>query len=102
MIAIEITEMNAHDRKDSWPAGEIVPGRGLPPAFDFERLTRFMSYGFLMAPVQFRWFGFLHNNFPLAKGVTTVNIMKRLAFDQLIFAPVGMCSRPSRDSGDTC
>lgn len=97
MIAIEITELNAHDRKDSWPAGDIVSGRGLPPAFDFERLTRFMSYGFLMAPVQFRWFGFLHNTFPLTKGVTTVNIMKRLAFDQLIFAPVGThCWFPSK------
>lgn len=50
-----------------------------------------MSYGFMMAPVQFKWFQFLHNTFPMAKGAGSVAaLVKRLAFDQLIFAPVGM------------
>lgn len=61
-----------------------------PPPFDFERLTRFMSYGFLMAPIQYKWYGFLHNTFPIAKGAGTIPALKRVAFDQLLFAPVGM------------
>jgi len=48
-----------------------------------------MSYGFLMAPVQFKWFGFLHHTFPIVKGTATTNALKRVAFDQLLFAPVG-------------
>ena len=48
-----------------------------------------MSFGFLMAPVQFKWFQFLTRVFPMAKGVTTVPALKRVAFDQLIMAPIG-------------
>ena len=61
----------------------------LPPPFDFERLTRFMSYGFLMAPVQFKWFQFLTRVFPMSKGAGSTPALKRVAFDQLIMAPVG-------------
>jgi hypothetical protein len=62
----------------------------LPPPFDFERLTRFMGYGFLMAPVQYKWFGFLSKTFPLSKGMGTSAAFKRVAFDQFLFAPVGL------------
>lgn len=58
-----------------------------PPPFDFERLTRFMAYGFMMAPVQHKWFSFLESTFPLA-GKATSNALRRVAFDQLIFAPI--------------
>jgi hypothetical protein len=53
----------------------LVGGRRVRKAvinFDFERLTRFMAYGFFMAPVQFQWFGFLSRAFPLTKKNPTV------------------------------
>ena len=93
-VSIEIQDL---DRKDSYPSGEILGARhNLPPPFDFERLTRFMSFGFLMAPVQFKWFQFLTKVFPMAKGAGSVPALKRVAFDQLIMAPIGM-SDPTRD-----
>lgn len=77
--------------KEKPPAlGELGHASYAPPPFDFERLTRFMSYGFFMAPIQFKWFGFLSRVFPLAKKNPTVSAMKRVAFDQLLFAPFGM------------
>lgn len=68
----------------------MTPHKKSPPPFDFERLTRFMSYGFIMSPVQFQWFAFLSRAFPITKESATVPAMKRVAFDQLIFAPIGM------------
>lgn len=70
----------------------IIPHKSAPPRFDFERLTRFMSYGFIMSPVQFHWFGFLSRVFPITKQSAAIPALKRVAFDQLIFAPIG---RPS-------
>lgn len=61
-----------------------------PQPFDFERLTRFMSYGFLMAPIQFLWYGRLTKWFPLTAKSGTVPALKRVAMDQLIFAPIGL------------
>lgn len=90
-IAIQIHEL---DRRNPYPAGEIIPdSKRLPPPFDFERLTRFMSYGFLMAPIQHKWFGFLSSTFPITKTAAMVPALKRVAFDQFLFAPVGMCMR---------
>lgn len=87
-LAIEIHEL---DKRNPWPAGEIIPdSKRLPPPFDFERLTRFMSYGFLMAPVQHKWFGFLSRTFPITKTAAMVPALKRVAFDQFIFAPAGL------------
>lgn len=63
--------------------------RKLPPPFDFERMVRFMAYPCIMAPLQLRWFSFLSTTFPLGGGLSTINSMKRVAFDQLLFAPVG-------------
>ncbi|KAL5357028.1 hypothetical protein BJX96DRAFT_135472 [Aspergillus floccosus] len=86
-ISIEIHDLD----KEKPPAlGELGHARNLPPPFDFERLTRFMSYGFFMAPVQFQWFGFLSRTFPLTKKNPTIPALKRVAFDQLIFAPFGL------------
>jgi len=48
-----------------------------------------MSYGFIMAPLQHKWFGFLSKTFPLEAGATAA-CFKRVAFDQLIFAPAGL------------
>ncbi|KAL2353876.1 hypothetical protein BJ546DRAFT_979292 [Cryomyces antarcticus] len=87
-LAIEIHEL---DKRNPWPEAELIPdSRRSPPPFDFERLTRFMAYGFMMAPVQHKWFGFLSRTFPLTKDAGTVPAMKRVAFDQLLFAPVGL------------
>lgn len=86
-ISIEIHDLD----KEKPPAvGELGYARASPPPFDFERLTRFMAYGFFMAPVQFQWFGFLSRAFPLTKKNPTLPALKRVAFDQLIFAPLGM------------
>ena len=87
-LAIEIHEL---DRKNPLNERDLVPdSRMLPPPFDFERLTRFMAYGFAMAPVQFRWFKFLEKCFPITKTSAFGPAMKRVAFDQLIFAPFGI------------
>jgi len=92
-LAIEIHEL---DRKNPWPAHELIPdSKRLPPPFDFERLTRFMSYGFLMAPIQHKWFGFLSTTFPITKTAAIVPALKRVAFDQFLFAPAGMYYRPT-------
>jgi protein Mpv17 len=87
-LAIEIHEL---DRKNPFTDRELIPeSKLLPPPFDFERLTRFMAYGFFMAPVQFRWFKFLERCFPLGKPPRFLPALKRVAFDQLIFAPFGL------------
>lgn len=87
-FAIEIHEL---DKKHPFSNEDLIPdSRRLPPPFDFERLTRFMAYGFLMAPIQHKWFGFLSSLFPITKASGTLAAMKRVAFDQLIFAPIGL------------
>ncbi|KAH8594325.1 hypothetical protein B0O99DRAFT_625595 [Bisporella sp. PMI_857] len=89
-VAIEIHEL---DRKNPLNANELVPdSKFLPPPFDFERLTRFMAYGFMMAPVQFKWFKFLSRAFPITKTSGLGPAMKMVAFDQLVFAPVGIAT----------
>jgi len=87
-LAIEIHEL---DHKNPLNERDLVPeSRALPPPFDFERLTRFMGYGFAMAPIQFRWFKFLEKCFPISKTSAFGPAMKRVAFDQLVFAPFGI------------
>lgn len=88
-FSIEISEL---DKKVPWPEEDFMTPaskRG-PPPFDFERLTRFMAYGFMMAPVQHKWFSFLEHTFPIGGGKATGNALRRVAFDQLIFAPCGL------------
>lgn len=85
IVAIEIHELDKR-----WSDHELIPNsKLLPPPFDFERLTRFMAYGFLMAPVQHKWFGFLSRTFPVTKSAAFVPALKRVAFDQFLFAPIG-------------
>jgi len=86
-VSIEITDL---DRKASYYEKDFLPGQQAPPPFDFERLTRFMAYGFCMAPIQFKWFQFLGRVFPISKTSAFGPAMKRVAFDQLIFAPAGL------------
>ncbi|TVY46304.1 Protein sym1 [Lachnellula occidentalis] len=87
-MAMEIREL---DRKNPLNENELIPdSKYLPPPFEFERLSRFMAYGFMMAPVQFKWFQFLSKAFPITKSSGMGPAMKMVAFDQLIFAPVGI------------
>ena len=90
--AEDILSIEIHDRDKARPSalGELGYGKDRPPTFDFERLTRYMSYGFFMAPVQFHWFKFLSKTFPLTKSNPTFPALKRVAVDQFIFAPLGM------------
>lgn len=86
-FAIEIHEL---DSKNPVAPRELIPNATvLPPPFDFERLARFMGYGFMMAPIQFRWFKFLSRAFPMTKDSALMPALKRVAFDQLIYAPIG-------------
>ncbi|EEP78575.1 conserved hypothetical protein [Uncinocarpus reesii 1704] len=71
------------------PTTDLATPKRAPHPFDFERLTRFMAYGFFMAPIQFQWFGFLSRIFPITKKHATIPALKRVAMDQLIFAPIG-------------
>lgn len=85
-------EMPDYDEKSPYVT-DIIPHRTLgPPQFDFERLTRFMSYGFIMSPVQFQWFAFLSRAFPITKQSATMPALQRVCFDQLIFAPIGLAA----------
>lgn len=83
-------EMDDLNEKPARLTPTLSPVSSGPPPFDFERLTRFMSYGFMMAPVQFVWFGALTRWFPITKARGTVPAMQRMAMDQLIFAPIGL------------
>ncbi|WEW61627.1 hypothetical protein PRK78_007118 [Emydomyces testavorans] len=93
-MSIEIHELNKEKRPT---VAELGYSERVPALFDFERLTRFMAYGFFMAPVQFQWFGFLSRVFPTTKRHATLPALKRVAMDQLIFAPIGLsCLKLSR------
>ena len=83
-------ELGSKDQEQLDPRDFIPDARSLPPPFDFERLTRFMAYGFCMAPIQFKWFKFLERVFPISKTSAFGPALKRVAFDQFIFAPFGV------------
>ncbi|KAI1327112.1 hypothetical protein F5Y16DRAFT_372655 [Xylariaceae sp. FL0255] len=86
-ISIEIQDMS---KKDSWNNDLFADPRSPAIPFDFERLTRFMAYGFAMAPIQFKWFGLLSRTFPITKTSAFVPALKRVAVDQIVFAPVSV------------
>ncbi|KAG9240550.1 hypothetical protein BJ878DRAFT_388671, partial [Calycina marina] len=89
-VAIEMHEL---DKRNRVSVNDLIPdSKYLPPPFDFERLTRFMAYGFMMAPIQFKWFKFLSRAFPITKSSGMGPAMKMVAFDQLVFAPVGIAT----------
>ncbi|QIX01613.1 hypothetical protein AMS68_007130 [Peltaster fructicola] len=84
-------DMQEMDNKVPWPENDYMnPNRLKPPPFDFERMVRFMSYPFIMSPVQHKWFSTLNRLFPMTAGAATANAFKRVAFDQLLFAPIGL------------
>ena len=91
-----------NDEKSPYSTEFMIPHRSStsPPSFDFERLTRFMAYGFLMSPLQFQWFAFLSKSFPITKQSATMPALYRVCFDQLIFAPVGTLCYEDRRAVD--
>lgn len=87
-MAIEIHKLDADNPLTD---EELIPDSStLPPPFDFERLARFAGYGFFMAPVQLKWFQFLTRAFPVRKDSALAPTLKRVALDQLVFAPCGI------------
>lgn len=89
-VSIEIADLDRKTTTFDRGYGLGGPAAHRPPPFDFERLTRFMAYGFCMAPVQFKWFKFLERIFPITKTSAFGPALKRVAFDQFIFAPFGL------------
>ncbi|KAK5213032.1 hypothetical protein LTR67_006430 [Exophiala xenobiotica] len=84
---VELEDLN---EKPARLSPQLSPRHTGPRPFDFERLTRFMSYGFIMTPLQFLWFGRLTKWFPITPKSGTVPALKRMAMDQLVFAPFGL------------
>lgn len=89
-MAIEIHELDKANPLTPDDVELIPDAATLPPPFDFERLARFAGYGFFMAPIQLKWFQFLGRAFPITKDAAFAPALKRVAFDQLVFAPCGI------------
>ncbi|KIY51391.1 hypothetical protein FISHEDRAFT_71015 [Fistulina hepatica ATCC 64428] len=63
--------------------------------YDFRRTLRFFIYGFALSPLVGRWNVLLERRFPLRKfegsgRVSLRALSKRVACDQLVWAPVGL------------
>lgn len=65
-LATEIHELDKAQEAAGGPVELVPDAAALPPPFDFQRLGRFMAYGFCMAPLQFKWFQLLSKTFPIA------------------------------------
>ena len=87
-FAIEIHELTR--KSADFDRDAISNPNALAPSFDFERLTRFMAYGFCVAPLQFKWFRFLERAFPITKTSAMGPAVKRVVFDQFVYAPFGV------------
>ncbi|KAI5820571.1 hypothetical protein BZA77DRAFT_80264 [Pyronema omphalodes] len=88
-------ESISHELDEKLPhyGDELIPTHSrhvLPPPFDFQRLIRFASWGFIIAPFQFKWLQFLSKTFPVTKAAANVPAIKRVVMDQALFAPVGL------------
>ncbi|KAJ1734605.1 hypothetical protein LPJ61_000987 [Coemansia biformis] len=81
--------------------GDAIAQRLAPapaPAYDPWRTARFVTYGCLFGPVAFRWYSLLDRKFPLpaataaAATARALAIGKRVAADQVAFAPVAVAA----------
>ncbi|KAJ2706557.1 hypothetical protein H4R19_004997 [Coemansia spiralis] len=62
-------------------------------AYDPWRTARFAAFGCLFGPVAFRWYSLLDRTFPLAAARPRARaIGKRVAADQIAFAPVAVAA----------
>ena len=89
-IASDGVEMEDMNEKQEPTETVLSPKFYGPQPFDFERLTRFMAYGFIMAPIQWKWFSALNRWFPITSTSGTLPAIQRVAMDQFIFAPLGL------------
>lgn len=95
LISIEVDDSsNRSAEDDEEEVGEIGAGRSkiarIAPEIDWGRSARFTLVGAaFVAPVLHNWFGFLARRFP---GKAASSVVKRVALDQLVFAPVFLAS----------
>ncbi|KAJ2899496.1 hypothetical protein GGI21_000935 [Coemansia aciculifera] len=86
----------------------MVDRKAPAPSYDLVQTLRFFSYGVAFTPISYRWHAFLNARFPMADLVAgslkqrapapssskallsqnTSAVLKRLAVDQTVFAPV--------------
>lgn len=95
LVSIEIDDSsNRSAEDDDEEVGGIGAGRSkiarIAPEIDWGRSARFTLVGAgFVAPVLHTWFGFLTRRFP---GTAASSVVKRVALDQLVFAPVFLAS----------
>ncbi|KAJ2841207.1 hypothetical protein J3B02_005999, partial [Coemansia erecta] len=62
--------------------------------WDIKRTLRFVAWGSICAPLFHKWYLFLNRTFPMAqhqtKGGFITSLAKRVATDQLVYAPLGI------------
>lgn len=83
-VSIDINEFN--EKNLPTHRGELFAAS----PFDFERLVRYMAWGFLMAPGQLKWFAYLSESFPITTTNQTLAVMWRVLLDQLVFSPIAL------------
>eukprot|EP00904_Undaria_pinnatifida_P007476 jgi/Undpi1/3859/HiC_scaffold_16.g07227.m1 len=97
LISIEIDHSSSRSKQDG---NEDERGGGLgaggskiariAPEIDWGRAARFTLIGAtFLAPVLHTWYGFLARRLP---GTAAATVVKRVALDQLVFAPVFLAS----------
>ncbi|CAM9873530.1 unnamed protein product, partial [Laminaria digitata] len=98
LVSIELDDSSSRpaedDDEEEEEVGGIGAGRGkiarIAPEIDWGRAARFTLVGAVwVAPVLHTWFGFLTRRFP---GTAASTVVKRVALDQLVFAPVFLAS----------
>lgn len=94
LVSIEIDDSNRSAEDNDEEVGRIDAGRSkiarIAPEIDWGRSARFTLVGAtFLAPVLHTWFGFLARRFP---GTAASSVVKRVALDQLVFAPVFLAS----------
>ncbi|KAF9073764.1 hypothetical protein BDP27DRAFT_1215198 [Rhodocollybia butyracea] len=67
-----------------------------PARYDIDRTLRFFCFGFAISPLIGRWNTFLERRFPLrvspgSDKVSLKALSQRVAADQIIMAPIGLC-----------
>lgn len=58
--------------------------------FDYDRMVRFLGWGFIMAPVQLEWFAYLGQVFPITENNQTAMSICRMLCDQILWSPISL------------
>ncbi|KAJ1801181.1 hypothetical protein LPJ59_000505 [Coemansia sp. RSA 2399] len=86
-----------------FPASGPSNGPSNGSKFNPWRTVRFFAYGCMFGPVAFKWYSFLNRRFPFPNASTAAQrlsahkptssaIIKRVAVDQIVFAPVAIAA----------